>query len=64
MREFGFELAVGDSVHFADQVLTVIDIHGDEITFRLDHADDTPAGEIGDASLPMPSNHSPTRPPR
>jgi hypothetical protein len=40
MRESRFELAVGDSVRLDDQILTVIDISGEEITFRVDFADD------------------------
>ena len=34
------ELAVGDCVRMDDQVLTVLDISGDEVTFRIDTADD------------------------
>ena len=30
------ELSVGESIRLDDQILTVIDIHGDEITFRID----------------------------
>jgi hypothetical protein len=43
MRESSVELSVGDSVQFDDQILTVIDIHGDEVTFRVDHCDEQPA---------------------
>src|SRR5438874_13519336 len=39
MRESRFELSVGESVRIDNQVLTVIDITGDEITFRMDIAD-------------------------
>ncbi|MSR56707.1 MAG: hypothetical protein EXS05_03430 [Planctomycetaceae bacterium] len=59
MRELDFELAVGDSVHFANQVLTVIDIHGDEITFRLDRADET-----AELTPPIGSDFAHNRPPR
>lgn len=47
MRQSDVELAIGDSVRVKDHVLTVIDIHGDEITFRLDHADETDVTEPG-----------------
>jgi len=40
MRESRFELSVGDSIRLDDQILTVMDISGDEITFRVDAADD------------------------
>jgi hypothetical protein len=40
MREMRFELSVGDSLRVDDQVLTVMDIIGDEITFRVDFADE------------------------
>ena len=30
------ELAVGDALHIGDCVLTVIDIDGDEVAFRID----------------------------
>jgi hypothetical protein len=40
MRELRFELSVGDSLRVDDQVLTVMDIIGDEITFRVDFADE------------------------
>jgi hypothetical protein len=40
MRELQFELSVGDSLRVDDRVLTVMDIIGDEITFRVDFADE------------------------
>jgi len=52
MRETDVELSVGDSIHFNDQVLTVIDIHGDEVTFRIDRGDDhnsTPDSRFGES---------------
>ena len=64
MREIGFELAVGDSVHLADQILTVIDIHGDDITFRLDHVAELTEGPIGDLAAPSASNLSARGQPR
>lgn len=39
MRETQFELSVGDSLQVDDQILTVIDITGEEITFRIDRSD-------------------------
>lgn len=41
MRQAGVELAVGDSVVIENQVLTVMDITGDEITFRLDRIEES-----------------------
>jgi len=46
MRESRFELAVGDSVRMDDQILTVMDISGDEITFRVDYADELEPGNV------------------
>jgi hypothetical protein len=46
MRESRFELAVGDSVRLDDQILTVIDISGEEITFRVDFADALEADSV------------------
>ena len=43
MRETGVELCVGDSVLINNHVVTVIDIAGDQITFRIDQSDDFPA---------------------
>ena len=57
MRESRFELAVGDSVRMDDQILTVIDISGEEITFRVDFADDVRRDNVlcGEASeKPLP----------
>jgi len=36
MREYEFELAVGDSLLIDDQILTVVDIDGEDISFRLE----------------------------
>ena len=36
MRELEFELAVGDTVLIDDQILTVVDIDGEDISFRLE----------------------------
>jgi hypothetical protein len=36
MDESRVELSVGESLRLDDQILTVLDIHGDEITFRID----------------------------
>lgn len=64
MRELGFELAVGDSVHLADRILTVIDIHGEEITFRLDYVDATQEELLDGTVVPMPSDLAAARQPR
>ena len=34
------ELSVGDSVRMEDQILTVLDISEDEVTFRIDTVED------------------------
>ncbi len=34
------ELSIGDSIRMDDQILTVLDISGDEVTFRVDAAED------------------------
>ena len=36
MQEQIFELSVGDVLHIGDTVLTVIDIDGPEVSFRMD----------------------------
>ncbi|HEY3967941.1 MAG TPA: hypothetical protein VGM05_25485 [Planctomycetaceae bacterium] len=45
MDESRVELSVGESMRIDDQLLTVIDIQGDEITFRIDPIADCDAGE-------------------
>ena len=40
MRESAVELCVGDSIRIDDYTVTVIDVSGDEITFRIDQDDD------------------------
>lgn len=55
----GIELAVGESVRLADHVLTILDIHGDEITFRVDYPDEELFGGLCSESGPMAD-----RPPR
>ena len=40
MEDARLELSVGESIQLNDQILTVVDIHGDEITFRIDPAED------------------------
>jgi hypothetical protein len=57
MRESRFELTVGDSVRLDDQILTVIDISGEEITFRVDFADDLGTDSVlcgADSAKPLP----------
>ena len=49
MSESQFELSVGDSVRVDDQILTVLDINGDEITFRVDLADEHEASSASSA---------------
>jgi riboflavin synthase alpha subunit len=40
MRQSDVELAIGDSVQIGNHVLTVMEIQGEEITFRLDNAEE------------------------
>lgn len=40
------ELSVGESIRLDDQMLTVVDIQGDEITFRIDPVADGDPGEL------------------
>ena len=51
MEEARLELTVGESIQLNDQILTVVDIHDDEITFRIDAAEDcevaSPFGDHG-----------------
>lgn len=58
MDESRVELSVGDSIRLDDQILTVIDILGDEITFRIDSATD------GDSTEPHSSPEGWPRSPR
>ncbi|HUG90563.1 MAG TPA: hypothetical protein VML55_07005 [Planctomycetaceae bacterium] len=36
MQELSFELSVGDVLQVGDQLVTVVDIDGPEVTFRID----------------------------
>ncbi|MBS0265707.1 MAG: hypothetical protein JSS02_27490 [Planctomycetes bacterium] len=40
MEEARVELSIGESIQLNQQILTVVDIQGDEIIFRIDHVDD------------------------
>jgi hypothetical protein len=62
MRESGVELAIGDSVRIQDHLLTVIDIHEDEITFRLDLVSDEESGPDGSILACGPTDPSNRRP--
>lgn len=46
MLPSGIELAVGESVRLAEHVLTILEIHGDEITLRIDSLGDEADGEF------------------
>lgn len=58
MCESRIELSVGDSVRIEDQILTVLDVSGDEITFRLDFVGDSDSENL------VCGNGSEKRPPR
>jgi hypothetical protein len=45
------ELAVGDSVRVDDQILTVLDICEDEVTFRIDAAADVDRDDLDTGNL-------------
>ena|GEM_PF-3333320 len=36
MQEFEMELAVGDTVQIGEHLFTVVDIDGDEVSFRIE----------------------------
>ena len=38
MRKYEIELAVGDTLLIGNEMLTILEIDGDEITFRVDEA--------------------------
>lgn len=40
MREYDVELAVGEALVLGNRILTILDIQGDEFTFRIDHLDE------------------------
>ncbi len=46
MDESRIELSVGESIRIDDQMLTVVDIQGDEITFRIDPVAGCDNGEL------------------
>lgn len=46
MRESRLELSVGESVCIDGQILTVIEITGDEVTFRIDFAEGEETAEL------------------
>lgn len=58
MDESRVELSVGESIRLDDQVLTVIDIHEDEIIFRIDQVADY------DLSATLLSHNETVRAPR
>ena len=45
MDESCFELCVGESIHLDGQILTVMDIHDGEVTFRIDDTNDCESSE-------------------
>ena len=51
MQEIELELAVGDVLQVGERTLTLIDINGPEVTFRIDSADFIPE-ESGPVFLP------------
>ncbi len=42
MHEQEVELCVGDVVRIGDHLLTVVDIDGEDVSFRMDHIDESP----------------------
>ena len=53
MHDQEVELAVGDVVRIGNHLLTVIDIDGEDVSFRIDHLDDA-ALEIEPAASVLP----------
>ena len=51
VQEIELELAVGDVLQVGERTLTLIDINGPEVTFRIDSADFIPE-ESGPVFLP------------
>ena len=55
VQEQEFELSIGDVLQIGDRFVTVIDIDGSEVTFRVDPADST------ELSFPNAGGTSPPR---
>lgn len=48
MQEYELQLSIGDVVRIGNVTLTVIDIEGDEVSFRIDEDDDVNAAVLSD----------------
>ena len=55
MPQHEVELSVGETIRIGDYCLTVIDIEGEEIAFRIDAADAVSLEEIGNSVLMRPA---------
>lgn len=40
MQEQEIELSIGDSLQIGEHTMTIVDIEGDKVTFRVDHEED------------------------
>jgi hypothetical protein len=48
VQEYELQLSVGDVVRIGNVTLTVMDIEGDEVSFRIDEDDDFHAALLSD----------------
>ena len=50
MQEQEIELSIGDSLLIGEHIVTIVDVEGDEVSFRIDHEEDyqqISSGELG-----------------
>ncbi len=47
MQEQEIELSIGDSLQLGQHTVTVIDIDGGEVSFRIDHEEDNEPVSVG-----------------
>jgi len=47
-----FELSVGDAIRIGNRVLTLIDIDGGEVAFRIDEVPETRDSDSGESFTP------------
>lgn len=55
MPEHELELAVGETLRIGDCFLTVIDVDGDDVSFRIDPARPQSASESGELAAAPPA---------
>lgn len=47
MQEQEIELSIGDSLQIGEHTVTVVDVEGDKVSFRVDHEDELQQVNIG-----------------